>query len=76
MVIQNGVLGPSVPQPVEMGIEVAAALAPIPLRALEGKTVRNGDLTMRQKNVVMAASQVYVFFNKDDYKTIDLKLKS
>ena len=62
MVIQNGVLGPSVPQPVEMGIEVAAALALIPLRALEEKTVRNWDLTMRQKNVVMAASQVYMFF--------------
>ena len=62
MVIQNGVLGPSVPQPVEMGIEVTAALAQIPLRALEEKTVRNWDLTMRQKNVVMAASQVYVFF--------------
>jgi len=61
VVIQNGVLGLSVPQPVEMVFEVAAALAPILLRKLKEKTARSSDLTRKLKNAIMADAQVCGF---------------
>jgi len=63
VIIQNGVLGQSAPQPVELGFEVAAALAPILLRTLKEQTARNWDLTRKLKNAIMATAQVCGFFN-------------
>ena len=59
MAIQNGVLGPSVPQLVEMGIEAVVVLAPIPLRSVEEKTVPDWDLKRKIKTVIMVTVQVF-----------------
>lgn len=60
--IQNGVLGPSVPQLVEMGIAAVVVLAPIPLRSVEERTARDWDLTRKIRTVIMVTVQVCGFF--------------
>ena len=58
VVIQNGELGPSVPQPVEMGATLALVLVPILLRALVERTVHNWGLTQKLVNATVEAAQV------------------
>lgn len=58
VVTQNGVPGPSVLQPAEMGVEVAVVRAPIPLQVPEGRTAQNLDLRRKLVNVTVADAQV------------------
>ena len=58
-VIQNGVPGPSAPQPVEVDAALALVLAPIPLRALVERIVHNWGLKKKLVNATMEAAQVF-----------------
>ena len=62
VVIPNGVLGPSVPQHVEMGVAVALALVPILPRVLAEKIALSWDLQKKLVNVTMEAVQVHPIF--------------
>ena len=61
---QIGDLGPSVQKLVEMGVVAAAGLAPIPPRALAGKTALSWDQTKRLKTAIMEAAQVIIKIHK------------